>query len=389
MKSHLAQWTTEDVTDVLASRPREGRGIDYKRELSISRGDDVKDFLADVSAFANASGGVILFGIEEENGEPTACIGIEIDDSDATIRRVESIITDNLDPALRGCHCDVITIEDGKKVLVLRIPQSPAAPHMIKKGSPKFYTRGAAGNVPMDTYDLRAAFLASESMVEKTRRFVADRCEAVASRRLPFQLNSVGHAVMHIIPASAVLRPFSVGVKELQSAAAELRPPMHPGGWSPGICLEGITSTTRDEHGDCFSHVLFFRDGSVEASCPCRGDGSRSGLVYEERWLRAFSSEAPRYEQAITNLGVEPPFFISLSLIDCDETVPWVPPEFGSGAAYPITEKILHLPMLEWVDSPVDWTAVLRHFSDLYANRSGRVHSLYFNPVTGELRLRT
>jgi predicted HTH transcriptional regulator len=164
MKSHLLPWTAADIAELLTSRPREDRMIEYKRELSIDRGDDVKEFLADVSAFANTGGGTILFGIDEKNGEPIGSPGIPIEDADKLVRRVESLIGDNLDPVLRGIHLDVITMEDGKQLLALRVPQSPAAPHMIKKGSPKFYSRGAAGKMPMDTYDLRSAFLASSAV---------------------------------------------------------------------------------------------------------------------------------------------------------------------------------------------------------------------------------
>ena len=63
----------------------------------------------------------------------------------------------NLDPSLRRCQFDTIVAEGGKIVLVLRIPASSNAPHMRQS--------------PMDSYDVRAALLASENLTEKVSRF--------------------------------------------------------------------------------------------------------------------------------------------------------------------------------------------------------------------------
>ena len=66
------RWTVEDLDAVMAAKIKENRFIEYKRELP-SKDAEVKDLLADVSAFANSSGGTILYGIDEDQGEPVAC----------------------------------------------------------------------------------------------------------------------------------------------------------------------------------------------------------------------------------------------------------------------------------------------------------------------------
>jgi predicted HTH transcriptional regulator len=142
----------------MEAKVKEGRFIDYKRNLPSTKDSDVKNLLADVSAFANSSGGTILFGIEEDEGEPTVVTGIGSIDAKA-VERLSNIIGNSLDPPLRGFDFDLIETKEGKRVLVLRIKQSPSAPHMLNyKGSQKFYSRGVAGNVPMGSYEIRAAF---------------------------------------------------------------------------------------------------------------------------------------------------------------------------------------------------------------------------------------
>jgi predicted HTH transcriptional regulator len=70
-----------------------------KRRFALSKDDDI-ELLADVSAFANSSGGVILYGVSEEKGEPVACLGVSPMDLDKVILRLEAVIRSNLDPTL-------------------------------------------------------------------------------------------------------------------------------------------------------------------------------------------------------------------------------------------------------------------------------------------------
>lgn len=70
----------DDVSALVESAYREDREIDYKSQLPELDGkrpaDAKKELLKDVAAFANAGGGDIVFGIEEERddaGKPYNC----------------------------------------------------------------------------------------------------------------------------------------------------------------------------------------------------------------------------------------------------------------------------------------------------------------------------
>lgn len=52
-----------DLLALISNAVSEGRTIDYKRELPGNSDGEKKEFLADVSSFANTSGGDLIFGL--------------------------------------------------------------------------------------------------------------------------------------------------------------------------------------------------------------------------------------------------------------------------------------------------------------------------------------
>ena len=331
----------------------------------------VKDLLADVSAFANSSGGTILYGIDEDQGEPIACTGVGNIDVHKAIERLNNIIGNSLDPPLRGFNFDVIGRDDGKHVLVLQINQSPSAPHMLNKGSPKFYSRGVAGNVPMGAYEIRDAFLAAEGMSEKVRAFVQQRCRLIQAREIEFDLSGRGQAVLHMVPIEAFSRPRTVSMIDLETIKKEFVSAVTGAGYGHRCCLDGIAATSWGSDQKILSYSLLFRNGSVEATCSCRSDDTFQERRVVEKFVGA--NAAPKYEAILRTLGFTTPFFVSLTILGCKGTIVYVDPFMDSGLdVRPINTDVLALPILEWVEDSV------RHSCDLCSNAMGFSSSLAF-----------
>jgi predicted HTH transcriptional regulator len=80
--------TREDLQALVDNGVREQRRIEFK--LSVGGSDDDKrEFLGDVSSFANASGGDLLVGVDAEDGVATRLAGIPNADVDGEILRLE------------------------------------------------------------------------------------------------------------------------------------------------------------------------------------------------------------------------------------------------------------------------------------------------------------
>jgi predicted HTH transcriptional regulator len=67
--------TKPDIDLLLTTALAQGRTLDYKLTLPGGADDETREFLADVSSFANAMGGDIVYGIAEAKGVPTDILG--------------------------------------------------------------------------------------------------------------------------------------------------------------------------------------------------------------------------------------------------------------------------------------------------------------------------
>jgi predicted HTH transcriptional regulator len=84
----LSRITINDFQNLVVNQVREGKTIDYKRDLIGNNDASKKEFLADVSSFANTIGGDLIIGIEEAAGVPAAINGVSPPDMDKEIQRL-------------------------------------------------------------------------------------------------------------------------------------------------------------------------------------------------------------------------------------------------------------------------------------------------------------
>ena len=92
----------DDLQALIENQVAEGKMIEYKESLPGASTNDKKEFLADVSSFANASGGHLVFGMKEAGGLPKELCGLQLTDVDDAILRLENLMRDGLEPRILG-----------------------------------------------------------------------------------------------------------------------------------------------------------------------------------------------------------------------------------------------------------------------------------------------
>lgn len=145
----------EDIQNLIKNQVPESLNIEYKASPALSKREKAKiEISKDVSAMANSDGGIIIYGILEENDLPSK-IDEGIDPAEIPKEWLEQIINSKIHRKIPHLVIRSFQIsEDSSNLLYLvEVPQSKLAPHMA--GDNRYYKRYNFQATPMEEYEVR------------------------------------------------------------------------------------------------------------------------------------------------------------------------------------------------------------------------------------------
>lgn len=216
-----ASITQEVLEGLFESSAHESQFLDYKQSLTLTDKEQKKDFLADISAFANSDGGDILVGIRSEGGVPVEITGMSNASVDSLRNRIEQILEHGLSPRLTSVQVFPIPVGNDAIVMLIRVPKSWNAPHRVEAGHERFYKRTSGRKYLMDVDELRAAFGFSDNFRNRLNALHRQMFAAIPER-MP-DLSGEPSVSVHLIPYSALGSPRTLG-QSSGVTGADLRP---------------------------------------------------------------------------------------------------------------------------------------------------------------------
>ena len=141
-----------------------------------------KKILKEIVAFANASGGVLVFGIAEKN----ACAHkiTPIPNAEACVERFKDICRSQVEPAIPGLELRAIPTDGNAGVLVFRIPgQSPMAPHR-NNADREFYIRRNESSAPMTVDEIRRHSISLQRRLQDVQQRLNNYRDRLASESI-------------------------------------------------------------------------------------------------------------------------------------------------------------------------------------------------------------
>lgn len=151
-------WDQAELERYISEGIEENLTLDYKAGPALARDSNRHAEIAkDISAMANSAGGVIIYGIGEENleGRFRPAKLVPVNRLECSRETLEQIISSNIQPRISGIKIYPVPLSTGPNdvAYVVQVPQSDTV-HQVSRNK-RYYKRFNFESVPMEDFEIR------------------------------------------------------------------------------------------------------------------------------------------------------------------------------------------------------------------------------------------
>jgi len=368
-----------DVRRLVDTELGEHLQLEYKSALYDDNDRGNREFLLDIGMFANTSGGVLLIGVAErrdEQGQPTglpdpaAILGINLPNPEAVLGAYDARVTAAIEERL-PLEMAAISIEEGRHVLAIRVPDSVRKPHAVSyHGHIYFPGRRERQRYALSVREIKELTMRTASHLEHSKETLSHAFgQASIAGDQPY-------VIVGILPV--FFEDFLVDLRDhhIQQAVRNFG---RTGWGEPGnisFSFDGI-----ERRGDHFDHLVQLRRNGllrVSQQIPLipRDGLPQIGPTAIDRLLRQVITQAPHVYEAAR---IGPPYLLGVTLRIQRALTGVYPGMGGLGEEHtpPLAAGQYRFPFLE-VDDLVQFDRILRPLCDQVHQMFGREESPNF-----------
>ena len=201
----IKEVTAEVLQHLVDDKVKEDLQLEYKEALPVPAQRD--RFLKSIAAFANTSGGDLIYGVKAKRddddtptGEAEEIVGLREVNLDQEKLRLDQWIRTCVDPP-PPIQIAVIERGDNPPCLMVRVLNAGwRGLHIIKTLDNPFYGRNSAGKYPLSLAEIRSGFLESEGARERIRRFREERVNRILTGKTVTNLGTGPKIIFHALP---------------------------------------------------------------------------------------------------------------------------------------------------------------------------------------------
>jgi Putative DNA-binding domain len=136
---------------------KENLRLEYKASDAIDKNDNKKklEMARDVSAFSNADGGQIVYGMKENKDHEPDGLDAGLDPREYPEIWFEQVLQQHVTPLLTAVKPRHVPLSTGRVAVVMDIPASTGDPHQVDG---RYYRRHNFNRLIMEHYEVRDAF---------------------------------------------------------------------------------------------------------------------------------------------------------------------------------------------------------------------------------------
>ncbi len=327
--------TVRDIERFLETKAPEDTTLEFKQAVYEKSDKGKKEFVKDVTAFANSQGGHLVIGVIEKERCATALNPLKGIDLDAEMQRLQNLCNTRVVPLITGVDIYCIDV-DGGALLAVKVPKSPTAPHQAKSEKSKtFHQRHSNCTSEMDVSQLREAFTKSTTAENKAAELsrlwaytLDERINASvlqeASKKGTNKIELAGMdgsefdskdgvVALHIIPIGSIFERTSFTIEAIRQSEG-LFAPLTVRGYKEEIDVDRVTYYNNEHDINHLTQV--HRTGALEIVS--------EGFIREPHTRRellglkisaALKDQLPRYLKGLRKLGATPPLFVKMRIL--------------------------------------------------------------------------
>lgn len=364
-----------DLQQLVQDSAREGKFLEFKRDLPGQADADRVRLLRSITSFSNSLGGDLILGIDAQDGVAANVLGIPDVVEDQVRQRIENLCRDGADPRVPAVSIKFVGLANGNTAIVIRAARSWNAPHRVTSGGhSQFYGRNSAGSYPLDVSELRAAFTMPDRIGNEIHRFREMRIARVQAYDTPVPILNVGLLVFHLMPFSA-FSPLHAARLSLDVAERHNFSPFDARGCSVDVNLEGyVIFTHRRQPSSEYTQV--YRNGAIESVVAFDlWEGERiyklPATWIEVQCLRAIDAYMRNLQGRVDVF----PLGIGIALVNVADYRFAVPGGIFRGELQRADRNVIELPTAVVENPPLDAAQILRTTYDMMWNAFGYEHS--------------
>jgi Putative DNA-binding domain len=373
--------TIADISLLVENRIPEGPRLEFKRDHYGRKDADKREFAADVTAMANAKGGYILIGVDEDQGNAVAATGVSTDNADELILAVAQSLRSIIEPEIFGLGIRWLPILNNLGILLIHVPQSWSAPHAVThENTCKFFLRDENGKHPMSVQEIKRSFSFAGEIESRVRSFRSARLELLRRNEGPLAIaEDKPKLVYHLLPLSAVTDPQQIQFEQHDSGIS----PFDASGYNSLYSLDGFVTYSGPEDivKPVRAFTTLFRSGAVEAVGNIFPNISNNTPILDLTGIE--SSLILKTDQCFKELkkrGIANPLYVTVSILNVKDHA--ASARFDRNAMifpYRATDLLLPELLIDHHNIELPVSNILRPLFDLLWNAFGLSQSVNFD----------
>lgn len=158
------KWNLAAIKKVIEDHEQETLQLEFKAADALGKAQGIKKEISkDVSAFSNAIGGTIVYGIAESSEEAGIAERIDaVDNREFPTEWLDQVVNSTIQPKIPGIVIQTIKVDEQhaeRVVHCITVPESTTVHQAVDR---RYYKRTNGRTEPMEDYEVRLAMFRSE-----------------------------------------------------------------------------------------------------------------------------------------------------------------------------------------------------------------------------------